>query len=59
MIVKRYPDAMDAERTVIVKASLHNPAPEFVGEFGLGNPRGFQRGSVNPTWSTIKKRTQQ
>ena len=30
-------DAMDAERTVIVKASLHNPMSEFVGEFGLGN----------------------
>ncbi len=30
-------DAMDADRTVIVKASLHNPINEFNGEFGLGN----------------------
>lgn len=30
-------DAMDADRTVIVKASLHNPINEFTGEFGLGN----------------------
>ena len=39
-------DAMDAERTVIVKASLHNPMPEFVGEFGLGN-LGFLAGVTN------------
>ena len=39
-------DAMDAERTVIVKASLHNPMSEFVGEFGLGN-LGFLAGVTN------------
>lgn len=36
-------DAMDTERTVIVKAKLHNPVTEFVGEFGLGN-LGFLSG---------------
>jgi hypothetical protein len=30
-------DAMDSERTVILKAKLHNPEPDFIGEFGLGN----------------------
>jgi len=36
-------DAMDTERTVIVKATLHNALPEFKGEFGLGN-LGFLAG---------------
>lgn len=36
-------DAMDAERTVILKAKLKNVEPEFVGEFGLGN-LGFLSG---------------
>tara|TARA_B100000927_G_scaffold256031_1_gene223120 strand:+ start:2926 stop:3678 length:753 start_codon:yes stop_codon:yes gene_type:complete len=39
-------DAMDTERTVIVKASLHNPITEFSGEFGLGN-LGFLAGVTN------------
>ena len=39
-------DAMDTERTVIVKASLHNPITEFNGEFGLGN-LGFLAGVTN------------
>jgi len=39
-------DAMDTERTVIVKASLHNPINEFTGEFGLGN-LGFLAGVTN------------
>jgi hypothetical protein len=36
-------DAMDTERTVIVKAKLHNAVPDFNGEFGLGN-LGFLSG---------------
>ena len=36
-------DAMDTERTVILKAKLHNTLPEFAGEFGLGN-LGFLSG---------------
>ena len=36
-------DAMDAERTVILKAKLHNVEPDFQGEFGLGN-LGFLSG---------------
>lgn len=36
-------DAMDTERTVIVKAQLHNPVSDFKGEFGLGN-LGFLAG---------------
>jgi len=36
-------DAMDTDRTVILKAKLHNTQPEFVGEFGLGN-LGFLSG---------------
>lgn len=36
-------DAMDNDRTVILKAKLHNSVPEFVGEFGLGN-LGFLSG---------------
>lgn len=39
-------DAMDADRTVIVKASIHNTIPEFTGEFGLGN-LGFLSGVTN------------
>lgn len=29
-------DAMDSDRTVILKAKLNNPMPEFAGEFGMG-----------------------
>lgn len=36
-------DAMDADRTVILKAKLKNVEPEFKGEFGLGN-LGFLAG---------------
>ena len=36
-------DAMDADRTVILQAKLHNTVPEFNGEFGLGN-LGFLAG---------------
>jgi hypothetical protein len=36
-------DAMDAERTVILKATVHAPVQEFTGEFGLGN-LGFLAG---------------
>lgn len=39
-------DAMDTERTVILKASMHNPITEFQGEFGLGN-LGFLNGVTN------------
>lgn len=39
-------DAMDADRTVILKAKLHNVVPEFAGEFGLGN-LGFLSGVTN------------
>jgi len=28
-------DAMDADRTVILKAAVHAPVQEFTGEFGL------------------------
>jgi len=36
-------DAMDADRTVILQAKLHNTVEEFTGEFGLGN-LGFLAG---------------
>jgi len=36
-------DAMDPDRTVILKAKLHNVEPDFTGEFGLGN-LGFLSG---------------
>jgi hypothetical protein len=36
-------DAMDADRTVILQAKLHNNVTEFTGEFGLGN-LGFLAG---------------
>lgn len=36
-------DAMDADRTVIVQAKLHNAVPDLKGEFGLGN-LGFLSG---------------
>ena len=36
-------DAMDADRTVIMHAELHNAEPDFKGEFGLGN-LGFLAG---------------
>ena len=36
-------DAMDADRTVILQAKLHNTVTEFNGEFGLGN-LGFLAG---------------
>ena len=36
-------DAMDADRTVILHATLHNAQPDFKGEFGLGN-LGFLAG---------------
>ena len=36
-------DAMDADRTVILQAKLHNTVDEFKGEFGLGN-LGFLAG---------------
>ena len=39
-------DAMDQDRTVILKAKLHNAVPEFAGEFGLGN-LGFLAGVSN------------
>ena len=43
MSVETVLDAMDTDRTVILKAKLHNTQPEFVGEFGLGN-LGFLSG---------------
>jgi hypothetical protein len=36
-------DAMDSDRTVIMKAQLHNTEMDFQGEFGLGN-LGFLSG---------------
>jgi len=36
-------DAMDTDRTVIMRAVLHNNVPELAGEFGLGN-LGFLAG---------------
>ena len=36
-------DAMDTDRTVIMKAKLHNTEADFAGEFGLGN-LGFLQG---------------
>lgn len=36
-------DAMDTDRTVIMKAKLHNTESDFQGEFGLGN-LGFLSG---------------
>lgn len=36
-------DAMDADRTVIMQAKLHNAEADFAGEFGLGN-LGFLSG---------------
>jgi len=38
-------DAMNADRTVILKAKLHAPATEFQGEIGMGN-LGFLAGVV-------------
>lgn len=29
--------AMDADKTVILKAKMHDVVPEFIGEFGMGN----------------------
>lgn len=29
--------AMDTDKTVIMNATMHQPVPEFVGEFGMGN----------------------
>ena len=39
-------EAMDPDRTVILDAKSHNPVPEFIGEFGMGN-LGFLNGIVN------------
>ena len=39
-------EAIDPERTVILNAKTHNPVPEFIGEFGMGN-LGFLNGIVN------------
>jgi hypothetical protein len=39
-------DAMDADRSVILKATLHSPVQDFIGEFGLGN-LGFLSGITN------------
>ena len=39
-------EAMDPDRTVILNAKSHNPVPEFIGEFGMGN-LGFLNGIVN------------
>lgn len=39
-------DAMDTDRTVILKAKLHNSVSDFEGEFGLGN-LGFLSGVTN------------
>tara|TARA_B110001454_G_scaffold167764_1_gene157799 strand:- start:94 stop:840 length:747 start_codon:yes stop_codon:yes gene_type:complete len=39
-------EAMDPDRTVILNAKAHNPIPEFIGEFGMGN-LGFLNGIVN------------
>lgn len=45
-------DAMDADRTVILQAKLHNTVPEFNGEFGLGN-LGFLAGvTALPNYQT-------
>lgn len=45
-------DAMDADRTVILKARLHNVQPDLIGEFGLGN-LGFLSGvSRLPNYQT-------
>lgn len=45
-------DAMDSDRTVIMKAQLHNAEPSFDGEFGLGN-LGFLTGVTNlPNYKT-------
>lgn len=30
-------DAMDTDRTVILNATLHDAAPDFAGEYGMGN----------------------
>ena len=38
--------AMDPDRTVILNAKSHNPVPELIGEFGMGN-LGFLNGIVN------------
>lgn len=39
-------DAMDTDRTVILKARLHQPINEFDGEIGFGN-LGFLKGLLN------------
>jgi len=45
-------DAMDADRTVILQAKLHNAVEEFNGEFGLGN-LGFLAGvTALPNYQT-------
>ena len=45
-------DAMDADRTVILQAKLHNTVDEFKGEFGLGN-LGFLAGvTALPNYQT-------
>jgi len=45
-------DAMDTDRTVIMKAKLHNTEEDFSGEFGLGN-LGFLTGVTNlPNYKT-------
>ena len=45
-------DAMDADRTVILQAKLHNTVDDFNGEFGLGN-LGFLAGvTALPNYQT-------
>jgi len=39
-------DAMDGDRTVILKGKLHMPVSQFSGEFGFGN-LGFLKGLLN------------
>lgn len=39
-------DAMDSDRTVILKGELHNPIPNFEGEIGFGN-LPFLKGVLN------------
>lgn len=45
-------DAMDADRTVILQATMHNAVEQFNGEFGLGN-LGFLSGVTGlPNYQT-------
>ena len=45
-------DAMDADRTVILQAKMHNAVEQFNGEFGLGN-LGFLSGVTSlPNYQT-------